>query len=415
EIEGGIIKINPREKRIDLGSEGKVKNLFIGVTPAIYSQEISIPSKLAYKVEVRMKISPKSQSMISFPHAQLPISKRNGLILTDELRGLITKIFEGDLATSEYQRELKEILLPKKVSASSTFYNRATPFLTQGVFNYKAKNLIDGMYGDEHSWKGGSASSWWKIDLMAPTEVSGVIWSCDRTGKSKSNNSPPPKNYTIQTSLDDKDWVVVKEVKDYIRESRGETKTDTFEPITARYVKMVASGTINHQPVAIDEVDIISEPVSFIDAVKNLYRIDKLEDKLQLIADFDRFSHMKAYASSIYPGAAGFKIEHLIDGNYGHDHTWVVPPGGGFLKSWIKIDLQIPTEINKVVWSGDRKGYAQNVIKNYTIQTSLDDKDWVVVKEVKDYNPEYRGETKTDTFEPITARYVKMAINSTHE
>ena len=416
EVESGIMKINSRERRIGLKSEDKTKNLFIEVIPTIYSQEMSIPSKLAYKVEVKMKVSPKSQEAISFPHVQLPVSKKNGLIPINKIRDLVTKIFEEDLAGSEYQSELKKMLLPKKVSVSSTFYNKPTPFLTQGVFDYKAKKLVDGMYGDAHSWKSGSASSWWKIDLMAPVEVRGVDWSRDRTGKSKSDNGFP-KNYTIQTSLDDKDWVVVKEVKDYNPEFRGEVKIDTFKPITARYVKMAVSATINSQPVVIDEVDIISEPVNFINALRNLYRINQLEDKLQLIGDFNRFSHMQAYASSVYPGSTGstgFQIKHLIDGKYGHEHTWSAPPGAGYLKNWIKIDLQIPTEINKIVWSGDRKGYAQNMIRDYTIQTSLDDKDWVVVKEVKDYNPEFRGEVKIDTFKPITARYVKMVINSTH-
>ncbi|MGQ9574521.1 MAG: HzsA-related protein [Thermoguttaceae bacterium] len=88
----------------------------------------------------------------------------------------------------------------------------------------------------------------------------------------------------------------------------------------------------------------------------------------------------QATASSCLPGYPQHAIEHLNDGLYGNQHSWIAAGTG---TEWAQIELPGVTKVSKVVFSRDReREYADRVPIQFEIQLSLDGTRWSTVKEI---------------------------------
>ena len=88
----------------------------------------------------------------------------------------------------------------------------------------------------------------------------------------------------------------------------------------------------------------------------------------------------KAAASSNLPGYAKHQIEHLNDGQYGNDRSWIAQGSSG---EWAQIELPEPAPVAKVVFSRDRlRQYADRVPIRFEVRLSSDGRTWQTVKEV---------------------------------
>ncbi|HUG92269.1 MAG TPA: DUF1553 domain-containing protein [Planctomycetaceae bacterium] len=82
-------------------------------------------------------------------------------------------------------------------------------------------------------------------------------------------------------------------------------------------------------------------------------------------------------ASGTYPGSEIHKLEHLNDGRYGNERSWISNEHG---RGWVTVDFGEPVVIDRIVWGRDRNGrYADRVPTDYTIEVSPNGADWQVV------------------------------------
>ena len=88
----------------------------------------------------------------------------------------------------------------------------------------------------------------------------------------------------------------------------------------------------------------------------------------------------KATASSLLKGYDRHKIEHLNDGKYGNDRSWISANKTG----WAQIELAKTTKIDRVVLSRDRVGkIVGRTPTSFDILISNDGKEWTTVREVR--------------------------------
>ncbi len=132
-----------------------------------------------------------------------------------------------------------------------------------------------------------------------------------------------------------------------------------FPAVAARFVRLVIHASENGAP-CLDELEIYDASGS---------------RNLALAAD-----GAKASASSCLPGYAIHQINHLNDGHYGNDHSWIAATAG---EEWAQIELPQLHDVVQVVFSRDRLGaYKDRLPAHLEVQVSRDGQRWETVREV---------------------------------
>lgn len=127
-----------------------------------------------------------------------------------------------------------------------------------------------------------------------------------------------------------------------------------FEPVEARFVRIEIASTTDGSEACLDELEIYGA-----DEKRNLASLAE---------------NGRATASSLLAGHAIHQIQHLNDGLYGNDHSWIAGNRGA---CWAQIELKQPAGVSKVVWGRDREGhYTDRVPKEYAVLVSSDGENW---------------------------------------
>jgi hypothetical protein len=88
----------------------------------------------------------------------------------------------------------------------------------------------------------------------------------------------------------------------------------------------------------------------------------------------------RASASSCLPGYTQHAIEHLNDGKYGNDFSWIAATAG---EEWAQIELPRPSLVGAVVFSRDRlRAYGDRMPAVFEIRLSLDGAQWTTVRAI---------------------------------
>ena len=133
----------------------------------------------------------------------------------------------------------------------------------------------------------------------------------------------------------------------------------TFSTRQAKFVRLLIHASSANQP-CLDELEVFGP-----DGERNMAAAD---------------AGAKATASSCLAGYAIHKIEHLNDGQYGNDHSWIA---AGLVDEWAQIELPRAMPVSKVALSRDRNGrYGDRVPTEFDVQLSLDGEQWETVKTV---------------------------------
>ena len=128
---------------------------------------------------------------------------------------------------------------------------------------------------------------------------------------------------------------------------------DSFPPAKAKYIRFEVFRTNGVEP-CIDELEVFSHK----------------DRKNVALAS----SGSKARSSGDYQNNPKHKLEHLNDGKYGNDFSWISNQKGG---GWVEIELSEPIMIDEVVWGRERNGaYVDRVATGYTIKVSSDGKSY---------------------------------------
>jgi len=95
----------------------------------------------------------------------------------------------------------------------------------------------------------------------------------------------------------------------------------------------------------------------------------------------------RVVASSSYQGNAFHKLEHINDGIYGNQKSWIA---GSTQQAWIEFRFPAPITVDEVRWSRDRTvpaQYADRVMTDYAIAVANGNDDWTIVAGSNDRVP----------------------------
>ena len=156
------------------------------------------------------------------------------------------------------------------------------------------------------------------------------------------------------------DAPVDKSINDLAAMVNAGENTDSFEPVSARFLKFDVRETNSVEP-CIDELEIFG-PVD--------------ENNLALAS-----AGALVTSSGNYEGNPKHQLKHLNDGRFGNDFSWISNTVG---KGWVQIEFPEAFKVSRVVWGRDRTGgYADRLGISYTIQVSEDGETWQEVSSSK--------------------------------
>lgn len=137
---------------------------------------------------------------------------------------------------------------------------------------------------------------------------------------------------------------------------------DRFARVVARRVRFVVTQTSDAEP-CIDELEILA-------ADGEGTNIGSMKQNVALATE-----GAIARASSVYAGNPRHALEHVNDGRYGNDHSWIAAEPVGF----VEIELREPTAIDTAIWGRDRNGeFRDRVATGYRIEALVESEpgDW---------------------------------------
>lgn len=144
----------------------------------------------------------------------------------------------------------------------------------------------------------------------------------------------------------------------------AKANTIKFEPTTARFVRLTLSHSASDNEPCLDEIEVFAK-----DNTANLALAS---------------AGGKATASSSLAGYDIHKIEHLNDGRYGNDFSWVAAGKD----AWVQIELAAAATMDRVVISRDRTGkLLDRMPLNVKVELSADGAAWTKVAEIKSAKP----------------------------
>ena len=136
------------------------------------------------------------------------------------------------------------------------------------------------------------------------------------------------------------------------------TNVDRFEPVEAKFVRFTILES-QAEP-CFDELEVFTAE----DAPRNIALAS---------------AGAKATASGTLPGFAIHRLEHIHDGKYGNDFSWISSEPG---RGWMQLEFAEPAKIDAVVWGRDQSAtprFEDRVATRYRVETSLDGTTWQLV------------------------------------
>jgi mono/diheme cytochrome c family protein len=155
--------------------------------------------------------------------------------------------------------------------------------------------------------------------------------------------------------------------------SRGKN-VERFTPVEAKFLRFTITETTDAEP-CMDELEVFAAAESANGAGQPAASARNVA----LAA-----TGTKATASGTYPNSELHRLEHLNDGRYGNERSWISDTPG---KGWVQLEFPQPERIERVVWSRDRSPeprYSDRVATKYQVEVSLDGQQWQVVASAAD-------------------------------
>ncbi|MFO0863609.1 MAG: DUF1553 domain-containing protein [Gemmataceae bacterium] len=149
--------------------------------------------------------------------------------------------------------------------------------------------------------------------------------------------------------------------------ARAGRNVDRFAPIEAKFVRFSILASSDAEP-CLDELE--------------AYTVG-LDSKNVALAS----TGAKAFASGTFPGNPLHRLEHVHDGEYGNDRSWISSDRS---TGWVAIEFAKLATIDRVVWGRDQTKqpkYQDRVPTQYRIEVSLDGGTWQEVASNEDRLP----------------------------
>ena len=174
----------------------------------------------------------------------------------------------------------------------------------------------------------------------------------------------------IQRAASDASRRRLAEVDKQLAKLRGElTAFNVLPPVNAK---------VNEEPIAPVAARFVRFTIEATNTVEPC--IDELEiwtagDSSQNVAL--AATGAKPTSSGDYQGNPKHKLEHINDGQYSNDRSWISNTSG---KGWVQIELANMHKISRIVWGRDRTlQYKDRLATKYRIEVATERNKWQVV------------------------------------
>ncbi|WP_437222185.1 DUF1553 domain-containing protein [Planctomicrobium sp. SH661] len=161
--------------------------------------------------------------------------------------------------------------------------------------------------------------------------------------------------------------------------------TEEFSPHQARFVRFHIDATNGGQP-CLDELEIFS-------GAKNVAAAN---------------AGARASASGSLKGYPIHQLEHVNDGKYGNQFSWIADQTS---QSWVQIEFAHSESIDRIIWSRDREGqYTDRLPVRYRIESSDDGQKWKTIASSQgrlSLTPDHLS--ATDRFDNLPAEQAPLA------
>lgn len=229
--------VNETDEVRQLLTEGtKVEELTSdGVSPLIFAKVEGVASVTPLLFEMEAKVVPSWEGM-KFPY----------------------NVDEGEM---KYSMAEKELMLDYFLARKGYYEKVQASSLSEWKYQ-EVKYAVDGDVGT--SWRGHRI--YWHehhhdqliVDLSKAEEIDRVVWT-------NWNHTLTPTDYTIDVSVDGVNWRTMKQVKGGGERADGERVIETFEPVTARWVRMDVKDTLDNDAPAISEIEVVERAYRDVD------------------------------------------------------------------------------------------------------------------------------------------------------
>lgn len=109
-----------------------------------------------------------------------------------------------------------------------------------GFAIHQAKHLVDGVYGNDHSWISNQANAGsLMIDLGILATIKEVRWSRDRSGNARTFTDRVPEQYTIEVSTDSQKWQTLASSVDRLPRGRKPAVQQAGPPLTSAEIAVL--------------------------------------------------------------------------------------------------------------------------------------------------------------------------------
>jgi hypothetical protein len=143
---------------------------------------------------------------------------------------------------------------------------------------------------------------------------------------------------------------------------------ELFAPVRARRVRFTIRGTNDGSEPCLDELQILAAGPS--GALENVALAS---------------SGARVSVSSEFPGSSFHKREHLNDGQFGNERSWMSNERG---RGWAIVESPRETEISQIVWGRDRNGvYRDRLATDYLVEAETADGHWTKIASSEDRLP----------------------------
>jgi mono/diheme cytochrome c family protein len=139
---------------------------------------------------------------------------------------------------------------------------------------------------------------------------------------------------------------------------------ERFEPVRAKFVRFSVQATNTGNEPCLDELEIYesADERNAEPAARNVALAS---------------AGARATSSGDYVGNSKHKLEHLNDGRYGNEWSWISNERG---RGWVQIELAEPMVIDRIVWGRDRnEQYTDRLATDYVIEVAIEPGEWQIV------------------------------------
>jgi hypothetical protein len=173
--------------------------------------------------------------------------------------------------------------------------------------------------------------------------------------------------------------------------------TETFAPLEAKFVRFTIHDANRHPTLGL---------------------IEPCLDEFEIFTDQPQPRNVALATAGAQVTASGsrtsaaHKLEHINDGQYGNQRSWMSDSTG---TGWVMFELAAPTRIAKVVWSRDRlQQYDDRLATAYTLQAGLTADKLTTLVDIPPRRPAVVAALNTDRLRPVRAKRLRFTILATN-